>query len=147
MPADAKIQAATLDKFIQGWKEWTPEGMMGAMGEGYTQRTLPFSLGHPPRSKPEVEFILPKLIDTVKNYKLDIKHIVHDAAQGKAVIYAVSAGDTPFGDWTNEYAVFLKFSENSETVQSVEEMVDSAFMKDFMPKLQKHLVDQGLMSP
>lgn len=81
MPADAKIQAATLDKFIQGWKEWTPEGMMGVMGEGYTQRTLPFSLGHAPRSKPEVEFMLPKLIDTVKNYKVYLPPVLSETRE------------------------------------------------------------------
>ncbi|KAF2209151.1 hypothetical protein CERZMDRAFT_87127 [Cercospora zeae-maydis SCOH1-5] len=147
MPASATIQAATLERFIQGWKEWTPEGMMEVMSAGYTQRTLPFSLGHPPRSKPEVEFMLPKLMEMVTNYKLDIKHIVHDATQGKAVVYAVSAGYTPFGKWTNEYAVFIRFSEDGETVQGVDEMVDSAFMKDLMPKMQRHLIEKGLLSP
>lgn len=74
--------------------------------------------------------------------KLKIHEIVHDAARSKAVVYAVSKADTPFGDWTNEYAVFFTFDESGQHIAKVEEMVDSAFLNDFFPKFQIFLREQ-----
>ncbi len=67
---------------------------------------------------------------------------MHDAENSKAVVYAVSKADTPFGDWTNEYAVFFTFDESGEKIAKIEEMVDSAFLNDFFPKFQSFLREQ-----
>lgn len=70
---------------------------------------------------------------------------MHDAPQGKAVVYASSRADTPFSDgfqWTNEYAVFLSFSEDGERVVRNDEMVDTAFYREFFPRFQAHLREQ-----
>ncbi len=74
--------------------------------------------------------------------KLKIHEVVHDAARSKAVVYAVSRADTPFGDWTNEYAVFFTFDESGQRIAKIEEMVDSAFLNDFFPKFQNFLKEQ-----
>ena len=165
MPAQAEVQAATLDKFIAGWKEFTPESWMATWSEDCTQKMLPLSLGVPERSRTEVLGILPRLIGILKNYKvsnlrdnwspallcylfsaqLDIYEIVHDAPRNKAVIYATSNADTPFGDfkWTNEYAVFITFTEDGTQVKKFEEMVDTEFYKQFFPKFQQYMKEQG----
>jgi hypothetical protein len=70
MPAPAEVQAATLHKFIAGWKEFTPESWMATWSEDCTQKMLPLSLGIPARSRTEVLGILPKLIGILKNYKV-----------------------------------------------------------------------------
>lgn len=76
---------------------------------------------------------------------MEIYEIVHDVARGKAVIYATSHADTPWEDfkWKNEYAVFLTFTENGEKINKVDEMLDSAFAKEFFPRFQKYLSEQG----
>ena len=58
------------------------------------------------------------------------------------MVYAVSKADTPFGDWTNEYAVFFTFDESGQHIAKIEEMVDSAFLNDFFPKFQNFLREQ-----
>lgn len=70
---------------------------------------------------------------------------MHDAPRGKAVIYATSYADTPFGDfkWTNEYAVFITFTEDGTQVQKFEEMVDTAFYQEFFPKFLRYMEQQG----
>lgn len=72
MPAPAEVQAATLDKFIAGWKIFTPEAWMATWSEDCTQKMLPLSLGIPARSRTEVLGILPNLIGILKNYKVKI---------------------------------------------------------------------------
>lgn len=70
--------------------------------------------------------------------------MVHNAAKGKAVIYAISRADTPFGvEWTNEYACFVTLDESGERIVKLEEMVDSAFMQSFFPIFQKYLSEQA----
>ncbi|KAI9648484.1 Monooxygenase dmxR10 [Ciborinia camelliae] len=148
MPAPTEVQAATLDKFIAGWKEFTPESWMATWSEDCTQKMLPLSLGVPARSRSEVLEILPGLVDILKNYRLDIREIVHDSPRSKAVIYAISYADTSFGDlkWTNEYAVFVTFTEDGTKVKKIEEMVDSAFYQEFFPKFQQYMKEQGATS-
>jgi hypothetical protein len=70
MPASAEVQEATLNKFIAGWKEWTPEAWMATWSDDCTQKTLPFTLGIPARTLPEVKFMLPKLMGILKNYEV-----------------------------------------------------------------------------
>ncbi|KAG6358772.1 hypothetical protein INS49_012291 [Diaporthe citri] len=45
--------------------------------------------------------------------------------------------------WTNEYAIFITFSEDGHRVSKLEEMLDSAFFRDFFPKLRKHISGHG----
>ncbi|KAL9094350.1 MAG: hypothetical protein Q9165_003491 [Trypethelium subeluteriae] len=80
-------------------------------------------------------------MEILTNYELEICEIVHDAPRSKAVIYATSKADTPFEDfkWTNEYAVFLSFTEDGKKVKKMEEMVDTAFYREFFPKFQNYL--------
>ncbi|PCG92023.1 Hypothetical protein PENO1_090780 [Penicillium occitanis (nom. inval.)] len=147
MPSLAE-QEATLNQFIQGWKKWSTEEMLASWAESATQKALPFSLGHPARTRAQVEETLPFLQRVVTNYELKIHEIVQDVTRGKAVVYAISKGSTPFGDWTNEYAVFITFDESRQKITKIEEMVDSAFMNEFFPKFQDYLrQQQGAAAP
>ncbi len=70
--------------------------------------------------------------------------MVHDTVKRKAVIYAITRADTPFGiEWINEYACFVTLDESGERIVKLEEMIDSAFMKSFYPIFQKYLSDQA----
>lgn len=63
-------------------------------------------------------------------------------AKGKAAIYALTKANTPFGPYQNEHAIFLWFTEDGKKVDKIEEMFDGVFMKDFMPKLERHIAEQ-----
>ncbi|KAM5468800.1 hypothetical protein MauCBS54593_004795 [Microsporum audouinii] len=143
MPASSSIQAATLQRFISAWKKWDAQEWISTFSNDFEQVTLPLSQGIPSRSRTEVEVVLPALVATVKSYKLTIHHVVHDAGKNKAAIYAASKGDLPWGNWDLEYSAFLTFSEDGEKVAKLEEMLDTAFLRDFGPKFQKHLQDNG----
>ena len=65
--------------------------------------------------------------------------MVHNADKRKAAIYCMSEGTTPWGPWAMEYAVFVTFTETGDRVARLEEMLDSAFMKEFAPKFGQYL--------
>ncbi len=69
---------------------------------------------------------------------MDIHNIVHDAPNSKAVIYAKTTGDTPFGPYRNEQSVWIWINDNCE-ICKIEEMFDSAAMGQFQPKFLKHI--------
>lgn len=68
--ATAEAQAATLAKFIEGWKEFTAESWTETWTDDCTQNFLPFTMGVPPRTKPEVLKLLPSLLGVLHNYKV-----------------------------------------------------------------------------
>jgi len=70
MPAPPEVQAATLERFIQSWIEWTPEGFLATWSEDCTQRTLPFSFDAPIRDRAHVEKYFPILMSILSNFKV-----------------------------------------------------------------------------
>jgi len=113
--------------------------MLACFSEEVQQRSMPLSLGIPARKRQEVEAVLPKLVQVVDNYGLDIQHIVHDVSRNKASVFAIASGDTPFGDFNNEYAVFLEFDDSGEKITRLDEMMDSVFLMKFFPSFKKYL--------
>ncbi|KAF9769439.1 hypothetical protein IL306_013156 [Fusarium sp. DS 682] len=162
MSTPAHIQTLTLERFLDAWKSWNAADMLATFSDDFTQTTLPFRLGVPLRSREEVDMIFPVLVGLVSNYKvrtarperyglkltllrliqLTVHRTLVDTANSKAAVYASSSGDTPFGPWTMEYAAFLTFNEAGDRIVHLDEMLDSAFMKEFAPKFKEYLKDR-----
>ncbi|EEQ33884.1 hypothetical protein McanCB56680_006474 [Microsporum canis] len=143
MPASAEIQTATLNRFIEGWKGWTPDGFLASWSHDCTQVTLPFSSGVPPHTRASVTKLFPQLMSILTNFQLIVHNVIHDPAQSKAVIYAITTADSPFGPYKNEQACFVWFDESGEYVTRIEEMFDGVFMQNFLPKLEAYIKGQG----
>ncbi|KAL2194790.1 hypothetical protein P885DRAFT_42316 [Corynascus similis CBS 632.67] len=144
MAPSASTQAATLERFLDAWKRWDASAWLATFADDFTQVTLPFGMKVPSRDRTQVEQVLPKLMKVVQDYKLTIHEVVHDAAKNKAAIYCMSEGTTPWGPWAMEYAVFIRFTEAGDRVAHLEEMLDSAFMKEFAPKFGQYLREQSV---
>ncbi|KAI7788173.1 hypothetical protein LA080_012238 [Diaporthe eres] len=142
MPASAEVQAATLDEFIKGWEGWTSRGFLDTWSSSCTQKALPFSENVPIRTKDHMAHLFPILMSLLTDFQLTVHNVVHDVANGKAVIYALSKANTPIGPYQNEHALFLWFDEDGKKVEKIEEMLDGVFMKDFMPKLEKYIAER-----
>jgi hypothetical protein len=69
---------------------------------------------------------------------MTIHNIVHDAPNSKAVIYALTEADAPFGAYRNEQSVWLWLNEEG-VVCRIEEMFDSEAMGAFEEKFRKHM--------
>nr|UYO77215.1 monooxygenase [Trichoderma crystalligenum] len=143
MPAPAEIQAATLQKFMDAWKKWDAPEFLSLFSDDFTQVTLPLGLGIPSRPRAQVEQVLPALMATIKSYELTFRHVVHDAAANKAAVYVLSKGVLPWGPWQMDYAAFVTFSEAGDKLDTVEEMLDTAKMADFVPKFNQYLEANG----
>lgn len=70
MPAPAEVQAATLDKFIESWRRWSPDDFLATWSEDLNFTTLPFSYGKPTRARPQLEPRYRLLMSTLKNLEV-----------------------------------------------------------------------------
>ncbi|KAL7783869.1 hypothetical protein V8C37DRAFT_396641 [Trichoderma ceciliae] len=146
MPAPAEAQPATLKKFLGAWETNSVEDTMALWSDDFTQQLLPLSLGIPAKSKKQAEVAYPRLMKSLTNWKVEIKNVVHDTARGTAAVYSTVVADTPMpgGDkWTNEYGIFITFSEDGTRISRLEEMIDTAFFGRIFPSLQQYLAQQG----
>ncbi|KAL9479475.1 hypothetical protein ACSS6W_004261 [Trichoderma asperelloides] len=130
VPHDASLQAATIDRFVEGWKINSGEAWTELWADGCTNTILPFSLNCAPMSKADV--IRSKHFSNISNWKLEVYEILHDTAKGKSAIYATSSADTRFGDfkWAQEYAAFITLTEDRMKIGHITEMVDTAFFAE-----------------
>jgi len=70
MPAPAHVQAATINKLIQGWKDWTPDAFLSVWADNCTQTQLPFSGKVPTRTREHVEHFFPILMSLLTNFEV-----------------------------------------------------------------------------
>lgn len=171
MPAPADIQTATLNKFLEGWERKSVKETMALWSNDFTQQLLPLSLGMPESSRAQAEMVYPMLMDSLTNWKVgmfssssnqrsiraiylhmrsvfqaETKQVIHDTARGTAAVYSITVADTPVPDgekWTNEYSIFITFSEDGTRVSRLEEMIDTAFFTRVFPGIQQYLAKKG----
>lgn len=75
MPAAAEVQAATLQRFIDGWKGWAPEAFLEVWSDDCTQKTLPFSLDAPIRSRDYYVEVFPTVMSFITNFQVLFLHL------------------------------------------------------------------------
>ncbi|ETI19885.1 hypothetical protein G647_08900 [Cladophialophora carrionii CBS 160.54] len=148
MATSPAVQAATLNKFIEAWRDQDVEGTVALWSDDFSQTLLPSSLGMPPKPRETAEIVYSRLTQSLTNWKLDVKEIVHDAAQGTAAVYATSLADLPMpGEkWTMDYAVFMSFAEGGTKISRLNEMVDTSNFQQLFPKLQKYLMEKSAVN-
>jgi hypothetical protein len=57
------------------WKKWDAAEWLNTFSDDFEQVALPFSMGVPARGRGDVEYVLPKLMEAVTNYSLDVHEI------------------------------------------------------------------------
>lgn len=67
---------------------------------------------------------------------------MHDARRSKASVFAVATGVTPFGEYHNEYAIYIDFDESGEKITHLDEMMDAAFVMEFFPGFKQYMAHQ-----
>lgn len=60
---------------------------------------------------------------------------VHDPIAHVCSMHASSSAQTEIGQYANEYALFLTFTEDGKKISRIEEFADSAYSAEFFSKL------------
>ena len=70
MHETAEVQAATLEKFIVGWRKWTSDDFLASWSQDCTQRALPFKPDQLARPRVELEPLFGMLMSTLTNFRV-----------------------------------------------------------------------------
>ncbi|KAF2174248.1 hypothetical protein M409DRAFT_49108 [Zasmidium cellare ATCC 36951] len=135
----AAKQLATAQKFVDGYNEWTAQGVVRARSDDCVHAVLPVSLNRPPRTNADYKLFFGNVEPHMSDFHMKVVKIVNDPEQKMAVVHATGNGETPFMPYRNEYAFFLAFSEDREKVERIEEFLDSKFTTEFFQKMQEYL--------
>ena len=74
---------------------------------------------------------------------LTVDTAIYDVDQRKAAYHLMGEAETPVGLYSNEYSIFLSFTEDGTKLTKVVEMVDSAYIGVFTQKMKEHFKSGG----
>jgi len=76
-----------------------------------------------------------KIKPSFHGLKVEILEMIEDPENRKMAFWAKAKGETVVGEYSNEYMFVFHLNEAGDKVTLLREFVDSAFMKEFAPKL------------
>lgn len=68
---------------------------------------------------------------------------IHDGEAHTCAIHANSTAETAVGPYSNEYSLFLTFTDDGTKIKRFDEFVDSAYTGAFFAKLQAATASQN----
>lgn len=89
----AEKQLATAKAFVDGYNEWTAEGLLRARSEDCIHAVLPISLNRPPRTNGDYKLYFGNLQPHMTDFHMKVVKIVNDPEQRMAVVHA--SGNKP----------------------------------------------------
>ncbi|KAL1595709.1 hypothetical protein SLS60_009398 [Paraconiothyrium brasiliense] len=103
---------------------------------------LPSSLNFPPQSNDAYRQNLTGMKSVFTSFELSVDDVIEGISQDeqgverrKIVIFASAKGQTPVGEYRNEYVWKMGFEEGGQRVSEWIEYVDVGMARDFFPKL------------
>lgn len=150
VPRDTLVAVA--NEVIVAYNAWDPVAIQAYRTASCRHQVLPASLARPEMSNEEYAAFFGRLMSLFSGFRVTVHDVYADAEGGKVVIHAMSRGDTPIGEYANEYMLVLVVVEvedgQGKKVGKVDrflEFVDSHTSKDFLPRLFAWAKENGKM--
>ncbi|KAI9148090.1 MFS general substrate transporter [Paramyrothecium foliicola] len=141
--ADSEELRNTLEKtatsFIDCCNKYTVDAVLSLRTDTCKHTHLPSSLGIPTYNKTEYGAFYGQFTDMMKAcscWIADDKEMVVDVQSRKVVMHVKTKGNTPLGEYENEYMWILTMTEDGKMIQDIVEFCDSAKALELMKKQQ-----------
>lgn len=151
-PVARDTLVAVADEVIAAYNARDPVAIQAYRTSTCRHQVLPASLARPEMSGEEYAAFFGRLMSLFSDFGVTVHDVYADAEGGKVVIHAMSKGDTPIGEYGNEYMLVLDVVEvedgRGKKVGKVDrflEFVDSHTSKDFLPRLFAWTKENGKM--
>ena len=72
-----------------------------------------------------------------------MEHELYDEQARTSVCHGFSTATSAIGPYNMECVIIMKFDESGEKIVRIDEMMDSAYMTDYLAKLTAHLQSQA----
>ncbi|OAG00743.1 uncharacterized protein CC84DRAFT_1190701 [Paraphaeosphaeria sporulosa] len=144
----------TAKAVIDGYNAWNIDRILAYRRPGFQHQVLASSMGRTAKSNDENRAYLTTIMPLYSNFTLSafrtritglwlkrpqvtVLEEIYDAETHTCIIHASSKAETEIGQYGNEYALILTFTEDGKHVTRFEEFVDSAYSERFVAALAK----------
>lgn len=141
--ADSKELRATLKStatsFIDCCNKFTVDAVLSLRTDTCKHTHLPSSLGIPTYNKTEYGAFYGRYTDMMKDCNcriVDDKQMVVDVESRKVVMHVAIKGNTPLGEYENEYMFTLTMTGDGKMIEDIVEFCDSAKAVELMKRQQ-----------
>jgi hypothetical protein len=132
-------QRQTADALITAFNAQDTNTIISLRTTDCMRHFLPSSLNITPQDNTRYLSELNALNQIFTSFKLTVNDVIEDLEQRKIAMFVSAFGETPVGDYNNEYVWRMKFDEAGEKIAEWTEYVDAGMVKDFFPKLKAEL--------
>jgi len=133
----------TTKAVIDGYNNWDIEAIMAPRASDCISRVLPKSLGREPRNNDVYRQYFASIMPLFKDFTVTADSEIFDPQCKKAALHMNSTATSPLGQYANEYALFLTFTEDGTKITEFDEMVDSAVSGKFFLELATFVKEHG----
>jgi ketosteroid isomerase-like protein len=120
---------------IDAYNSWNMDNIMSLRAPNCTQKIYPLRLKRPALNNERYRKYFEPFLSQFENYRIDVLDYTEDPKQHKVAFHLKASGKTPVGDYNNEFAVYLKMTDDDRQIVEVKEFVDSGFSVPFFTKL------------
>ena len=136
------ILTQTATCFVDCCNKHTVDSVLSLRTDTCKHTHLPSSLGIPTYDKAEYGEFYGRYTDMMKDchcWIVDDKEMVVDVESRKVVMRVKTKGNTPLGEYENEYMWILTMTEDGEMIEDIVEFCDSAKAIELMKKQQAQM--------
>ena len=127
----------TAMRLIDGYNEWNIEAIMAPRAPNCTHEILPKRLGQGPMNNtPYIEYMT-AFIPLFKGFNVEVLDITEDPKRHQVALHARSTAETALGKYENEYALFLRMTDDAKQIIEMKEFVDSGYSQDYFARLRE----------
>ncbi|KAK4550478.1 hypothetical protein LTR36_000057 [Oleoguttula mirabilis] len=114
------------------------DGVMAVRTPECTHAVRPKTMGGEVRTNEQHRAWLEQAMPMFGGFTMTLQREVHDAEKRECAVHATTkSGETPVGVYESEFMIFLHFTEDGTKIDSLVEMLDSAYSLEFLAKVQK----------
>ncbi|KAF2476719.1 uncharacterized protein BDR25DRAFT_278026 [Lindgomyces ingoldianus] len=128
-------QRQTADALVCAFNNMDNDAILSLRAPDCMRQILPLSLNFPAQSNAKYLANLSSMKSLFTSFQIRVDDVIEDLVQRKIVMFVTALGQTPVGEYNNEYVWKMKFDEAGEKIVEWSEFVDVGMVKDFYPRL------------
>ncbi|KAF2656681.1 hypothetical protein K491DRAFT_596438 [Lophiostoma macrostomum CBS 122681] len=128
-------QRQTVDALVEAFNRLDTDAIIAFRTPTCVRHFLPSSLKLPSQSNEAYLANLNSMKTLFTSFAITVNDTIEDLEKKKIVVFVSAKGDTPVGEYNNEYVWNIGFDESGEKISEWTEYVDAGMARDFYPKL------------
>jgi hypothetical protein len=133
----------TADKLVAAYNAMNVDAITALRTPDCQRVFLPASLKYPPQSNAFFKQNLTAISQIFTSFKIVVDDVIEGFASdgyARIIMYVSAFGESPVGDYRNQYVWKMGFTDDGELIREWSEFVDVGMAQEFYPKLKGEMV-------